>query len=63
VDAPRTRALIEAARPLTVTSHRAYDMSRDPGEALEALAALGVDGLLTLGQEASVAALGRCALP
>jgi len=51
VDVPRTRALIDLARPLTVTFHRAFDMARDPFEALDALLGLGVDRLLTSGQE------------
>jgi copper homeostasis protein len=54
VDAARTRELIAQARPLSVTFHRAFDMTRDPFEALEALVELGVDRVLTSGQEASV---------
>ncbi|RPJ75931.1 MAG: copper homeostasis protein CutC [Acidobacteria bacterium] len=54
VDADRTRELIELARPLPVTFHRAFDMTRDPFEALDTLIALGVDRLLTSGQEPSV---------
>ncbi|MEM7353999.1 MAG: copper homeostasis protein CutC [Acidobacteriota bacterium] len=46
--------LIEAARPLSVTFHRAFDMARDPFAALESLIELGVDRLLTSGQEATV---------
>ena len=54
VDAARTRELIARARPLSVTFHRAFDMTRDPFEALETLIGLGVDRVLTSGQEASV---------
>jgi copper homeostasis protein len=54
VDEVRTRELIAKARPLSVTFHRAFDMTRDPYEALETLVGLGVDRVLTSGQEASV---------
>ena len=53
VDEAATRRLIEAARPLPVTYHRAFDMARDPFEALDALLRLGVERLLTSGQEKS----------
>jgi copper homeostasis protein len=53
VDAARTRALVEAARPLSVTVHRAFDVTRDPFEALETLIELGIDRVLTTGQESS----------
>lgn len=54
VDAPRTAELIALARPLSVTFHRAFDMARDPYRALEDLIALGVNRVLTSGQESSV---------
>ena len=54
IDAARTRALIARARPLAVTFHRAFDMTPDPFAALETLIELGVERVLTSGQEASV---------
>lgn len=54
VDKIRTQELIEAARPMSVTFHRAFDMTRDPLEALDRLIELGVERLLTSGQEADV---------
>jgi copper homeostasis protein len=54
VDGERTGALVELARPMSVTFHRAFDMSRDPYEALENLVKLGIDRVLTSGQENSV---------
>ena len=54
VEAGRTRELIARARPLSVTFHRAFDMTPEPFEALETLVALGVDRVLTSGQEATV---------
>ena len=53
IDRDRTAELIELARPLNVTFHRAFDMCRDSSRALEHLVALGVDRVLTSGQEAS----------
>jgi copper homeostasis protein len=53
VDVTRTRALISLARPLSITFHRAFDMIPEPFRALETLIELGVDRVLTSGQEAS----------
>ncbi|MEM7114432.1 MAG: copper homeostasis protein CutC [Chloroflexota bacterium] len=51
IDKERTRRLLDLARPMQVTFHRAFDMSRDPFEALDDLLELGVDRILTSGQE------------
>ena len=53
IDKSRTAKLIQASRPLTVTFHRAFDMTVDPVLALEDLISLGVDRILTSGQESS----------
>lgn len=56
VDTVRTQALIKSAGSLRVTFHRAFDMCRDPWDALDAMIELGVDTLLTSGQESTAEA-------
>lgn len=53
VDRERTADLLRLARPMSFTFHRAFDMVRDPAQALEVLIDLGVDRLLTSGQRAT----------
>jgi copper homeostasis protein len=47
VDLERMRPLIEAARPMSVTFHRAFDKTPAPWEALGELIELGVERVLT----------------
>ena len=56
VEEKTTRRLIDLARPLPVTFHRAFDLTRDPHEALDVLIALGIQTVLTSGQQARAVA-------
>lgn len=53
VDRDRVTELVALARPMWVTFHRAFDMTRDPFEALDVLIASGIERVLTSGQEAT----------
>ncbi len=50
VNESQTKELVEFAKPLPVTFHRAFDMTRDPLEALEAIIRTGATRILTSGQ-------------
>jgi copper homeostasis protein len=52
IDKKRCKELIARARPLKVTCHRAFDITRDPFEALEDCIEVGFDRILTAGQQA-----------
>jgi len=47
------RTMIEAAQGMQVTFHRAFDVCRDPRQALEEIISLGCHRLLTSGQAAT----------
>lgn len=53
LDETRMAGLIGLADGIGVTLHRAFDVCRDPFEALDAARRLGVDTILTSGQQAS----------
>lgn len=50
LDTERLKVLRELAGPMHMTLHRAFDMCRDPYEALEQGKALGIQTILTSGQ-------------
>ena len=54
VDVERTKALVELAKPLHFTFHRAFDWVTEPLEAIKRLEELGVQTILTSGGETSV---------
>ena len=51
VDVPAMKMLMNAVGDMSVTFHRAFDMCKNPQEALEQIIALGCNRILTSGQE------------
>lgn len=52
IDKDRMSRLAELSLGMDITCHRAFDMTRDPYEALETLISLGIKRVLTSGQQA-----------
>lgn len=51
IDREVNRRLVELARPMSVTFHRAFDRTVDPMKALEDIISLGCNQILTSGQQ------------
>jgi copper homeostasis protein len=51
VDRERCSRLVEAAYPMGVTFHRAFDWTNNPFDALEAIISIGCERILTSGQK------------
>lgn len=49
IDIEKTQEIVDLAKPMEVTFHRAYDMCKDPLKALEQLKKIGVKRILTSG--------------
>ncbi|MDO4261058.1 MAG: copper homeostasis protein CutC [Eubacteriales bacterium] len=60
LDMERMKRLVELAGDMEVTLHRAFDVCRDPEEALEQAVSLGIGTILTSGQESSALAGAEC---
>ena len=56
IDLNSLEKLLTAAAPLSFTFHRAFDLCRNPMEALKDFNALGIDRVLTSGQASNVLA-------
>jgi len=51
IDSERMKTLVDLARPMGITCHRAFDMTTDPFQAMEDLINLGIDRILSSGQQ------------
>lgn len=60
IDIIKNRVLLEAAKGMSVTFHRAFDVCVNPFVALETIIDLGFDTILTSGQKANAIAGKEC---
>ena len=51
IDVEKNRYLMDCAKGMSVTMHRAFDRAADPEQALEEIISLGFDRILTSGQQ------------
>lgn len=54
IDLERMKILVEIAKPLSITFHRAFDVTPDPFKSLEEIIDLGIGRILTAGQKSTV---------
>jgi copper homeostasis protein len=55
LDKKRCKELVDRARPMKVTCHRAFDMTSDPFQTLEDCIEVGFDRILTSGHQTTAA--------
>lgn len=60
LDMEKMKRLMDQARAMDVTLHRAFDVCKDPYEALEQAVSLGIGTILTSGQESSCMKGSEC---
>lgn len=60
IDVSVCRRLVEAAGNMSITFHRAFDMCREPMQALDDIIALGCNRLLTSGRAVRLLRVCRC---
>ncbi|RLD49902.1 MAG: copper homeostasis protein CutC [Bacteroidetes bacterium] len=51
VDIKRLKQLVQLSSPMSITFHRAFDMTPNPFQSLEEIIELGIDRILTAGQK------------
>lgn len=55
IDQEKCRLIVDTAKPIPVTFHRAFDICKDPIRSLETAIDIGFNRILTSGQQASAA--------